>query len=120
MQVVPNMLRGECGLVSPAGGGHEGEALALCDAREGAGAALVPDVQGGAGEEEDLFFDVVAYAVGPVGGLARHFVSTADGWVGLRNDDGRSSGAEGSDGVDCYTTVRVYIYIRLKVPQDFI
>ena len=113
MQVVPNMLRGERGLVSPAGGGHEGEALALCDAREGAGAALVPDVQGGAGEEEDLFFDVVADAVGPVGGLARHFVSSADGRVGLRND-GRNNG------VDCYTAVRVYIYIWLKVPQDVI
>ena len=66
MQIVPDVLRGERGLVVCAGGGHEGEALAVW---EGAGVASVPDVEGGAGEEEDLLFDVVTDAVG---GWTRH------------------------------------------------
>ena len=55
------MLRGEGGLVVCVEGGHEGEALAVW---EGAGAASVPDVEGGVREEEDLFFDLVPDAVG--------------------------------------------------------
>ena len=61
MQIIPDVLRGERGLVVCAGGGHEGEALAV---GLGAGAASVPDVEGGAGEEEDLSFNGVADAVG--------------------------------------------------------
>ena len=78
------MLRGEGGLVVCMEGGHEGEALAVW---EGAGAASVPDVEGGAGEEEDLFFHLVADAVGS---LTSHFVLTADGGVA---ECGRGGGA---------------------------
>lgn len=61
VQIVSNMLCGDRGAVVYGGRGQEGEALAVW---EGAGmVASVPDVEGGAGEEENLFSDLVADAV---------------------------------------------------------
>ena len=84
-------------------GGHEGEALAVW---EGAGAASVPDVEGGAGEEEDLFFDVVPDAVGS---LTRH-IRAYCGWGGLRDAGEVVEQQQRSDRVVGIHRV-VYVYI---------
>ena len=102
VQIVSNMLRGEGGLVVCMEGGHEGEALAVW---EGAGAASVPDIEGGAGEEEDLFFHLVADAMGS---WTRHLCYC--GWRGLRNAG--EVVEQRSDGV--VVIHRVYVYIEPK------
>ena len=88
------------------GAGDEGEALAfLLDCSHSQHAALVPELQGGVGEEVDLFSEGSADVVAAMAILAGHLGAEDTCWDVKGETLGSGEGSRGKSKFDVYTNL---------------